>query len=148
MPESTTSLVFPDINVWLALTHDRHVHHVIASDWFSDEAGGARFFFCRFTQLGLLRLLTSEAVMGADVMNQVQAWDVYDRWLQDERVDFLDEPAALDGRFRAATRSRQPATKDWADAYLAAFAGTAHLTLVTFDRAMRTKARPVILLSE
>jgi hypothetical protein len=124
------------------------VHHVIASDWFSDESGSAHFFFCRFTQLGLLRLLTSEAVMGTDVMNQVQAWDVYDRWLQDDRVDFLDEPTGLDGRFRHATRSRRPAPKDWADAYLAAFAGAAHLTLVTFDRAMRTKARPVILLSE
>jgi uncharacterized protein len=148
MPESTKSLVFPDINVWLALTHDQHVHHVIASDWFSDQAGGAHFFFCRFTQLGLLRLLTSEAVMGADVMNQAQAWDVYDRWLQDDRVDFLDEPTGLDTRLRLATRSRRPAPKDWADAYLAAFAGAAQFTLVTFDRAMRTKARPVVLLSD
>ena len=34
MPESTTSLVFPDVNVWLALSHDGHVHHLIAKDWF------------------------------------------------------------------------------------------------------------------
>lgn len=148
MPESTTSLVFPDVNVWLALTSAQHVHHVVARDWLAGVPGDSRFFFCRFTQLGLLRLLTSEAVMREDVMNQIQAWDAYDAWAQHERVDFLDEPDALDGRFRAATRSRQPATKNWADAYLAAFAGTAHLTLVTFDRAMRTKARPVILLSE
>lgn len=146
MPESTTSSVFPDVNVWLALTSARHVHYVVASDWFSDVADTSRFYFCRHTQLALLRLLTSETVMGVDVMSQAQAWDAYDGWIQDDRVDFLDEPAALEGRFRGATRSRRPAMKDWSDAYLAAFAGAAHLTLVTFDRAMRTKARPVILL--
>ena len=144
----TTSSLFPDINIWLALTCERHVHHVVASDWFSDAGDKSHFFFCRFTQLGLLRLLTSEAVMGDEVMNQTQAWDAYDRWLQDDRVDFLDEPTGLEARFRRSTRSRRPATKDWADAYLAAFAGAGQLTLVTFDRAMRTKARPIALLSE
>jgi hypothetical protein len=141
-------LVFPDVNVWLALTVAWHVHHFVARDWLADLPEDSRFFFCRFTQLGLLRLLTSEAVMGEDVMNQLQAWDAYEAWVQHERVDFLDEPTGLDGRFRGATRSRRPAPKDWADAYLAAFAGAAQLTLVTFDRAMRTKARPIVLLSE
>ena len=148
MPESTRSSVFPDVNVWLALTTAQHVHHLVARDWLADLDEDSQLVFCRFTQLGLLRLLTSEAVMGEDVMNQVQAWDAFDAWARHVRIDFLDEPAALDGRFRAATRSRRPATRDWADAYLAAFAGVAHLTIVTFDRAMRTKARPIILLGE
>ena len=148
MPESTTSLVFPDVNVWLALTAARHVHYLVARDWLADLSEDSRLFFCRFTQLGLLRLLTSEAVMGEDVMNRTQAWDAYDAWVQHERVDFIDEPVEIEGRFRSGTRSRRPATKDWADAYLVAFAGAAHLTLVTFDRALRTKARPIVLLSE
>ena len=46
------------------------------------------------------------------------------------------------------TRLRHPAPKDWADSYLAAFAGVAQLTLVTFDRPMRGKVRPIIVLGE
>jgi toxin-antitoxin system PIN domain toxin len=148
MRESTTSFLFPDINVWVALTYERHVHHAVANDWLSDLNERSRLLFCRFTQLGLLRLLTAGAVMGGEVLSQRQAWIVYDHWLQDERVEFLDEPPGLDGRFRALTRSRQAAPKTWADGYLAAFANAARLTLVTFDRALRAKAQPAVLLSE
>ncbi len=114
MPGSTRSFLFPDVNVWLALTYERHVHHTIAHDWFDDVESASRLSF----------------------------------WLQDDRVDFLDEPAGLERRFRSATQLRHPAPKDWADSYLIAFAGVAQLTLVTFDRALRTKARPLVLLSE
>lgn len=147
MPKSTKSFLFPDINVWIALTTQRHVHHVDATRWFDSFAGSARLFFCRFTQLGLLRLLTSEAVMGADeVLSQTEAWAVYDRWMDDERVALLDEPAAIEDEFRSLTQSRQAAPKDWGDSYLAAFASAAQLTVVTFDRTFSNKVRSSILL--
>ncbi len=148
MPGFTTSFLFPDINVWVALTHGRHVHHMIARDWFESLEADVRFCFCRFTQLGLLRLLTAEAVMGDDVMNQVEAWAVYDRWLSDDRVDLVEESPSLERRFRALTRSRQATPKVWADAYLAAFAETSQMTLVTFDLAFRGKVKPLILFEE
>lgn len=109
---------------------------------------GATLAFCRFTQLGLLRLLTASAVMGDEVMTQPQAWAAYDRWHQDPRVEFVDEPAELETRFRALTRRRQPATKDWADSYLAAFTTVGQLTLVTFDRRLRAKTTSAILLGK
>jgi toxin-antitoxin system PIN domain toxin len=147
MPGFTTSFLFPDINVWVALTHGAHVHHDVARDWFSTLDADARLHFCRFTQLGLLRLLTAEAVMGSDdVVTQVEAWSIYDRWLRDARVAFIEEPPGMDRRFRALSRLKTASPKSWADAYLAAFAGTAQLTLVTFDRAFRGRARPMILL--
>jgi toxin-antitoxin system PIN domain toxin len=146
MPGSTTSFLFPDINVWVALTHGAHVHHLVAHDWFESLDGDPHLCFCRFTQLGLLRLLTAEAVMGDDVLQQPQAWAVYDRWLRDERVSVLSEPPGLDPAFRALTRQRQAAPKAWADAYLAAFAEAAQITLVTFDRAFRGKGKPVVVL--
>ena len=147
MPASTTSFLFPDINVWVALTHGRHVHHLIASDWYSSlEEDDLRFCFCRFTQLGLLRLLTAEAVMGDEVMHQADAWATYDRWLADDAVSMVEEPAALERRFRALSRARRAAPKAWADADLAAFADTAQLALVTFDRGFRGKCRSLILL--
>ena len=145
MPPSTTSL-FPDINVWVALTYEGHVHHATAAAWFADLSPDATLAFCRFTQLGLLRLLTAAAVMGDEAMTQPQAWAAYDRWRQDPRVTLVEEPAEIEPRFRALTRLRQPATKDWADSFLAAFATAGQLTLVTFDRGLRTKARSAILL--
>ena len=102
--------------------------------------------FCRFTQLGLLRLLTTVAVMRDEVMTQPQAWAAYDRWLKDPRVELVDEPADIETRFRALTRLRQPATKDWGDLYLAAFAMVGQLTLVTFDRGLRSKVKSAVLL--
>jgi len=148
MPGFTTSFLFPDVNVWVALTHGGHVHHHVARDWFVELDPDVRFCFCRFTQLGLLRLLTAEAVMGDDVLNQLEAWAAYDRWLQDDRVSVLDEPPGLERRFRALTRMRRAAPKAWADAYLAAFAAASQVTLVTFDRAFRGKTTPIVLLAE
>jgi toxin-antitoxin system PIN domain toxin len=147
MTPSTTSL-FPDINVWVALTYEGHRHHADAANWFSTLSPETSFAFCRFTQLGLLRLLTAGAVMRDEVMTQPQAWAAYDRWLRDPRVEFVDEPADLEVRFRALTRLRQPATKDWADSYLAAFATVGQRTLVTFDRRLRSKTKSAILLAE
>lgn len=146
MPGFTKSSLFPDINVWVALSHDAHVHHFVASDWFASLDGDVRLGFCRFTQLGLLRLLTAEAVMGDEVLTQVEAWQVYDSWRQDDRVTMMDEPPGLERRFRALTRSRQAAPKAWADAYLAAYAEISEVTLVTFDRAFRNRRCAVMLL--
>ncbi len=138
---STRSFLFPDVNVWLALTYERHVHHGPAKHWFESLDDDARLFFCRVTQLGLLRLLTTEAVMGThEVMSQAAAWQAYDRWLRDDRVSFLVEPPALEEAFRAMSRMRRPAPKDWADSYLAAFALVSDLTLVTFDQTLHRKA--------
>jgi toxin-antitoxin system PIN domain toxin len=148
MPAFTKSFLFPDINVWVALTHGSHVHHFVASDWFASLRIDVRFGFCRFTQLGLLRLLTAEAVMGDEVLSQVEAWDVYDRWLTDDRVTLLEEPPGLERRFRTLTKRRQASPKAWADAYLAAFAEASQVTLVTFDRAFRGKARFLLLLED
>jgi len=147
MPKSTTSFLFPDINVWIALTMERHVHHIRARKWFDSIGGSGRLFFCRITQMGLLRLLTLEAVMGQnEVMAQAEAWKTYDRWLQDERIGFLEEPPEIETVFRELTQSRQASPKDWADSYLAAFALAAQLTVVTFDQAFSGKAQQLILL--
>jgi uncharacterized protein len=147
MPASTTSFLFPDINVWIALTYDGHVHHGVAASWFESLGSESRLFFCRFTQLGLLRLLTADAVMGSsEAMNQTQAWQAYDRWLEDERVSFLEEPPGLERIFRTLTRQRRPAPKDWADSYLSAFAAASQLSVVTFDRALGKRSAHCLVL--
>ena len=53
--------LLPDINVWLALTFDSHVHHRIAKNWF-DGLTDEVCYFCRLTQQGFLRLASNRQV--------------------------------------------------------------------------------------
>lgn len=144
---STSTYLFPDVNVWLALAHQVHPHHAVARTWC--EALGAEDIvcFCRFTQLGLLRLLTNASAMGADVMTQQQAWDAYDAILANPSNCQTDEPAGIDSIFRQRTSSEQAATKQWADGYLAAFAEASGMRLVTFDHALAAKTPEAVLLA-
>jgi uncharacterized protein len=85
--------------------------------------------------------------MGPDVSKgQQEARKAYDRWLQDERIAFLEEPAKLEPEFRALSRSPQASPKQWADSYLLAFAAAAGLRLVTFDQALRQTGANLLLL--
>jgi len=81
-----------------------------------------------------------------DVMSQVEAWQEYDRWMEDVRVQFLDEPAELELEFRAFTRSAHPSPRDWADSYLASFATASGLMLVTFDQSFRGRISNLLIL--
>ncbi len=134
---------FPDVNVWLALSVPDHLHGKEAWDWLRAlPSAGTTLIFARHTQIGLLRLLTSRAVMGERTLNLRQAWEVYDRWLDDPRVQFHPEPRDLDTAFReiaAPFRSQSP-TKAVADCYLLAFAKRSTTALVTFDQALRVLA--------
>ena len=137
------SSIFPDVNVWLAATHQRHVHHQAAADWLGSHTG-SDLYFCRFTQLSFLRLLTNERVMGDEVLTQQGAWKAYRRWTNQEPVRFMPEPvpAEFDPLFEKLSADARPSPKLWADAYLAAFARCAGLILVTFDRALSKRAAP------
>jgi uncharacterized protein len=123
----------PDANVWLALTFDEHVHHLIARSWFESQAEGS-CAFCRLTQMALLRHLTNSKIMSEFVLNQQQAWATYDLLVQDSRVVFLAEPSAIDAEFRSLSQSLAPSHKRWTDAYLASFAKLSAAKLVSFDR--------------
>ena len=139
-----TLLVFPDVNVWLALATPAHIHHKKAKRWF-ESLDQADLLFCRFTQIGLLRLLTTAAVMGRDVLTQREAWQAYDKFLAGG-VLLLEEPPTLEDHFRRLTRHTSSSPKEWADAYLTAFATRGGLHLATFDKALATKAKGSILL--
>ena len=129
-----TSLNFPDVNVWLALFWDGHEHAQIARNWF-ERSPDDRYFFCRFTQMSVLRLLTTRQIMQADVKSMTAAWKIFDRAFCDERIEFLLEPDGVEAAFRRYSKSGLASPKAWAAAYLAGFAETAGLRLVTFDRA-------------
>jgi len=137
------TLFFPDLNVWLALSDAAHVHSPEAWNWFHALPADARLIFSRYTQVGLLRLLTSRAVMGEQTLTLRQAWGVYDRWLGDPRVEFHPEPRGLDVAFRKATGpfAALPASKRVGDCYLLSYAQESRAVLVTFDKPLVDHAR-------
>ena len=49
----------PDVNVWIALAADKHIHHSVARSWFT-KVQDEKLAFCRITQLAFLRLLTNK----------------------------------------------------------------------------------------
>jgi toxin-antitoxin system PIN domain toxin len=124
-------VILLDVGVWLAAAWGRHVHHAIAADWFDRQAD--ELLFCRVTQMSLLRLLSNPAIMGDDAVDRSQAWRVFDELWADERVLWADEPAELDGVWRAISAREDKAHKLWTDDYLAAFAQTSGATLATLD---------------
>jgi toxin-antitoxin system PIN domain toxin len=134
----------PDLNVWLALSWVNHRHSGAAWNWFSRQGSG-NFFFCRFTQLGLLRLLTTTAIMSNEVLTIGAAWKVYDRWLEDSRIGIRQEPLELNSAFRSATLSvsRLSSPKAVGDCYLLAVSQVTGATLVTFDRGLASAAQKV-----
>jgi toxin-antitoxin system PIN domain toxin len=128
-----TKRCFPDVNVWFSLAVADHPHHSTAAAWWREESSLTGF--CRLTQLGLVRLLTTEAAMGGFPLTNAEAWGVYDRLVADSRVRVFPELPAIDDRFRALSAVGQASPKLWVDAYLAAYAAASEATLVTFDRA-------------
>jgi uncharacterized protein len=146
MSKSMTSSVFPDVNVWLALSSPDHQHFSSAWNWYTALPDQTILIFCRLTQLGLLRLLTTQAVMGPGTLTQAQAWHTYDRLLEAAGTEFAEEPTGLDVAFRSFGGAQQASPKEWVDAYLAAFSLVAEIPLVTFDRALAGKTKGAVLL--
>ena len=122
-----------DANVWFALLVEEHEHHPATKRWFSgvlpDEAG-----LCRLVQLTLVRLLGTDRAMGGKALPASEAWALVQQLQEDERVVFLPEPRGLDAAVPALFRYRVPTPNLVNDAYLAAFALTARLRLITRDR--------------
>jgi uncharacterized protein len=139
------TLNFLDANVWLALIWSQHVHSEKARSWF-EQAGEEQFFFCRFTQMTVLRLLTTDQIMGEDTKSMSEAWGLWDRVWADTRIAFLPEPDDLEKEFRSRSRLSSRSPKVWADSYLLAFAAVAGLKLVTFDRALQSRGANVLVL--
>ena len=135
-----TSLSFPDINVWLALLIEDHVHRPAALAWWRADRSH-QVAFSRLTQVGVLRLLTTSAAMNGQPLSMAEAWSAHDSLYLDDRLVFLAEPPMLERAFRNAASSDQASPKLWADAYLTAFAEVSGAQVVTFDRALARRCQ-------
>jgi toxin-antitoxin system PIN domain toxin len=143
MKKLMNSLSFPDINVWLAVATPEHIHAAVGRRWWEQETGAIAF--SRFTQLGFLCLVTTAAVMDGKPLTIAEAWRVYDRFFEDDRVTFMSEPPGVDKQFREKATGRTASPKIWADAWLLAVAQAAEGVLVTFDKALASRGAHCLL---
>lgn len=127
-----TPIDLPDVNVWLALTDDRHVHHLVAQQYWNERRTG-EIAFCRVTMLALLRLVTSPQAMSGLPFTHDEAWDIYRTYRNLPIIRFLPEPNALETTFATLTTDSSLPHRLWTDAYLAAFAISTGTRLVSFD---------------
>lgn len=128
----------PDINIWLALTLDLHMHHARATEWL--QRPGVQAIFCRASQQGLFRLLTTGVVMeryGVKPLTNKEAWAMYDAYMADSRISYCGEPEELQSTWRQFASQGTSSPKLWMDAYLAAFAVAGGYRLITTDTAFR-----------
>lgn len=128
----------PDVNIWLALALSGHSHHQAAKTWLEGQVTAASIFFCRTTQQGLLRLLTTAGIMagyGIAPLSNEKAWAVVDSFMEDERIAFAEEPHGIEVAWKAYALRHFPSPKLWMDAWLAAFAQRSRLQMVTTDKA-------------
>ena len=127
-----------DSNVWLALVLAEHEHHALVSTWFASLSSDNEVAFCRSTQLALVRLLTTRAILkpySNPPLTNAQAWKFYTELIEDRRMGFVAEPEGLEAYWQLLATVQSASPKLWMDAYLAAFAMAGGYRLVTIDKA-------------
>lgn len=129
---SLASVDLPDLNVWFALSVPSHPHYARAMGYWQAECSG-RVAFCSHTVLGLARLLSNVKVMGGDPLTPQSAWETCRTWLGDSRVIFAAEPRRCHITLDGYVVGSHVRPKTWPDAYLAAFASSGRMRLVSFD---------------
>jgi predicted nucleic acid-binding protein len=142
-----TSLIFPDLNVWVALSLRAHEHNDLAWKWYRSLRHNEELAFCRMSQIGMMRLLSTQSIAKDETLTQLGAWAVYDGWIKNGGAVFMEEPLGIDIEFRFYADRSTPSPKEWGDSYLIAFAAAASLPLVTFDKALSLRYARSILLS-
>ncbi len=136
-------MTLPDINVWLALAISAHDHHEAAKAWLDRQDDARSIVACRVTQQGYLRLLTHADLMlryRIPALTNAEAWEAWQVLLEDDRVVFQPEPEGLERQWREFGAQPRASSKLWMDAYLAAFAVTVGLEMVTFDKGFKNFA--------
>jgi toxin-antitoxin system PIN domain toxin len=131
----TQPYILADVNLWLATLLEQHPHHEVSKRWWLEDVlpNRGRVAFCRVTQLGVLRLLTNQKVMGPLRKTLLDAWRVYEQLMAQEPIFYANEPDGIDRVLESYCRLGGSSTKFWTDGYLAAFSSAGGFTMVTLD---------------
>lgn len=119
-----------DVNVFVALAWDAHVHHVAARRWFVDHASDG-WATCPITESGFVRVSSNPRVL-AHPIAVADARAVLAAFRARPGHRFVaDDVSECDSDVPPAAGHRQVT-----DAHLVTVAARARMKLVTFDRAI------------
>ncbi|MCW1923599.1 PIN domain-containing protein [Luteolibacter arcticus] len=130
-----------DTNLWVALTMSEHPHHQTAHTVFANATTDRPACFCRSTQQGFLRLITTPVLLKeykAVGFTNADALSVYAGLEKLPVVQMRSEPAGLEPLWHRLASLGSASPKVWMDAYLAAFAIGHGAELVTFDAGFKS----------
>lgn len=125
-----------DLSVWVASVFPTHPFHPQAQAVLQSATPDSPAVFCRVTELGLLRLLTTPAVLqhyGAGRVTNRTALGLLQSLLARPEIAEFDEPAGTAALWHMLATCDTASPKVWMDAYLAAFAIAGGLRFVTLD---------------
>jgi toxin-antitoxin system PIN domain toxin len=118
-----------DVNVFVALLAENHIHHRLVTEWFN-ASRSRRWAICSFTEAGFLRNATTPRP-GQITMSEATA--VLARMAQHPGYHYL--PITADWHTLCSPFSRRVyGTKQVTDAYLLGLAVREELALVTLDK--------------
>lgn len=126
-----------DTSVWVAAAFLHHPAHRLAEAELSAATGQHPACFCRATQQSFLRLITTPSLLrqyGAEGFTNRGALAQYHALRSKLAVVEIDEPIGTVALWHRLAARDTASPKVWMDAYLAAFAITGGLRLVTLDR--------------
>ncbi len=129
-----------DSNCWLAVAFDRHGLHTIAVAAIDKTTAEFPACFCRATEQSIVRLLSTSAIQAlyeSPVITNEGAIRLLHEWQSEPNVALVEEPLATRELWLRLANRNTASPKLWMDAYLAAFAISGELRLVTNDKAFR-----------
>jgi toxin-antitoxin system PIN domain toxin len=129
-----------DSNVWLAAAFAEHPAHAVSRRVLGSASVDEPALWCRATQQSFLRLASTPVITqayGVPKTSNGDAWAALQTFLALPQVDVIDEPPDLGRAWNQLGAIEQAAPKRWMDAYLAAFAITAGLPLISLDQDFR-----------
>lgn len=121
-----------DVNVWLALAAEDHVHHEIARTYWESQSAES-IAFCRITMLSFLRLATNAVVMAGRPFTAPEAWTLYREFRAERGIIMAAEPAGLETQMAKWSEMVDFPARRWTDCALAGWAVASNLRIVSFD---------------
>ena len=134
--DSFLSSYLADVNFILAILHPEHPHSLTANAWLAEISVAGSIGICRVAQMGAIRLLTKNLVMGDAILSGRDAWQYVKRLFDDERIIFVSEPSNFEQVWETICSWTPQGSSAETDAYLAAFAIALKVTIVTFDKGL------------
>ena len=125
-----------DTNVWIAAVFTTHAFHQEAEQALHETTASRPAIFCRSTHQSFLRLASTPALVktyGADSMTNRDALVALNALLALPQVCERKEHEGVVALWHRLASRETASPKVWMDAYLAAFAISGALRLVTLD---------------